>query len=278
MMRLRSGSLHDSSFVERHRQSIDRGSVFDDVVKASQRLSKSMTLAERAALIRRQGSIYLNRRWLNRNLKRSLPTRPYILVSLHYQPEASTCMVASEWVDQDSVIEQAAINGSSEFCIAVKENPKGFGLRGERFYARLSGLTNVELIHPLVPNDGLLRNAAAVLSVAGTVGMEAIALGKRLAILGRPSYDIFEGARKIGHPKEIFAHLADQCWKPDEMTEQRRAFLAALKQSTFYAGPPWHGPWPDPKTGGPNYACAIDGFLGFLERTDFLVEDVDVSL
>jgi hypothetical protein len=188
-------------------------------------------------------------------------------------------MVASRWVDQDFVVEQAAINAGSGIRIAVKENPKGFGLRGKAYYARLADLPNVTLVHPVVSNDMLIRNAVAILSIAGTVGMEAIALGKKVAILGQPSYDIFEGARTIEHPAEIFEHLKDPLWNPESAIEQRRAFLAALAESTFPIGKPQKGtPWPPLQTAGPNYAHALDKFLGFVERTNFKVDMVDASL
>jgi hypothetical protein len=188
-------------------------------------------------------------------------------------------MVASRWVDQDFVVEQTAINAACGIRIAVKENPKGFGLRGKAYYARLADLPNVTLIHPAVSNDMLVRNAMAILTIAGTVGMEAIALGKKVAILGRPSYDIFECARMINHPADIFEHLDDVSWNPEGAIEQRRAFLAAMAESVFHIGAPQKAtPWPLLQTAGPNYARALDRFLKFIDRTKFQVGSIPASL
>jgi hypothetical protein len=279
MARLAAGRLHDANYVDDHKQSIEGGSAVGNIMRVKRHLNASLSIAERFAQLRRLVASYFNKRWLNRHLQHSLPTQPYILVSLHYQPEASTCMVAPTWVDQDYVVEQAAINAPCGIRIAVKENPKKFGLRGKAYYSRLADLTNVELIHPLVSNDMLIRNAAAVLSIAGTVGMEAIALGKKTAILGRPSYDIYEEARKIDHPADIFEHLADPSWNPESSVERRRRFLAAVAQSTFYIGPPQKAtPWPRGEVAGPNYAHALDKFLRFVERTNFHVGSVNATL
>jgi hypothetical protein len=279
MLRLRTNELHAASYVEDHKDAIRSrkfSEIFDRVMR---RLKSPMSFTESFAQLRRTTSSYLNRRWLDRHLRRSMPTGPYVLVSLHYQPEASTCMVAPRWVDQDYVIEQAAINAPSGIRIAVKENPKGFGFRGKRYYSRLCSLSNVDLIHPLVSNDQLIRDAKAILSIAGTVGIEGIALGKKVAVLAQASYDIYEGARKIDHPAEIFDCLADRSWDPDKQLDERRTFLAALAQSVFDIGRPQKGtPWPRPEIAGPNYAHAIGNFLSFIERTKFSVDRVPVAL
>jgi Capsule polysaccharide biosynthesis protein len=279
MVRLCSNELHAANYVEDHKEALQGrkvAEIFDRVVR---RLKSPMPIAERYAQLKRAASIYVNRRWLNRHLRCSMPTGPYVLVSLHYQPEASTCMVAPRWVDQDYVIEQAAINAPSGIRIAVKENPKGFGFRGKAYYSRLLDLSNVDLIHPLVSNDQLIRDATAILSIAGTVGIEGIALGKKVAVLAQPSYDIYEGVRKIDHPAEIFGCLADRSWNPDKQVDERRAFLAAMAQSVFHIGPPQKAtPWPRPEIAGPNYAHALDRFLKFIDRTKFTVECVPVSL
>jgi hypothetical protein len=279
MARLEAGKLHAPNYVEDHKQALQGHGIGESLDRAMQRLKTTMSIRERYAQLRRAVAVHQNKRWLNRKLQVSLPERPYVLVSLHYQPEASTCMVASKWVDQDSVVEQAAINAPSGIRVAVKENPKGFGLRGKAYYTRLLDLSNVDLIHPLVSNDQLIRNAIGVLSIAGTVGMEAIALGKRVAILGRPAYDIYEDARKISHPAEACNCLSDPSWNPERSTGQRRAFLAAMAQSVFYIGKPQKAtPWPFPQTAGPNYARALDHFLSFVERTNFTVRMDGVAL
>jgi hypothetical protein len=280
MARLAVGQLHDANYVEHYKQIIERSAFKSNIARIGQRLRSSLSVAERSAELKRAASIYRNRRWLNRYLQRTLPTQPYILVSLHYQPEASTCMAAPQWVDQDSVIEQVAISAPCAVRIAVKENPKRLGLRGKAYYARLVDLTNVDLIHPAVSNDMLIRNATAVLSIAGTVGMEAIALGKKVAILGRPSYDIYEGVRKINHPAELFEHLDDASWNPEAMVGQRRAFLAAMAQSTIHLGSPENKatPWPHREEAGQNYAHALDRFLTFIARTNFPIDSVGALL
>ncbi|HVV60642.1 MAG TPA: hypothetical protein VHD14_02685 [Pseudolabrys sp.] len=265
--KLSRGQVHEAGYIREYKQTIG-GRRAGALRRIGRRVSLALNVGELAIAGKRAVWAARNKRWLNRHLKREIPTQPYILVSLHYQPEASTCLAAPRWVDQDKIVEQLAINAPAGIRIAVKENPRKFGLRGKRYFAPLEEFGNVDLLHPLVPNEKLIRNASAILAITGTVGIEGIALGKKVGILGRPSYDVFEGARKLDAPEEIFTHLADPSWNPEAMHDERRAFLAAMAEATFVFGKPQKGdPWPRPDDAGPNLAHALDGFLAFIDRT-----------
>jgi hypothetical protein len=109
--------------------------------------------------------------------------------------------------------------------------------------------------------------------------MEGIAFGKKVAILGRPSYDIYRGARVIGSPEEIFDHVADSSWQPEAMADERRAFLAALSASTFFLGHPQAiNPWPRAEEAGLNYARALDRFLIWADRQKPSVAQLGAAL
>ncbi|MGB7259735.1 MAG: hypothetical protein WBD48_16800 [Pseudolabrys sp.] len=276
--RLARGQVHEAGYIREYKQTIG-GQRAGALKRVAARVSSALGVWELVLAGKRALVASRNRRWLNRHLKREIPAGPYVLVSLHYQPEASTCLAAPRWVDQDKIVEQLAINAPAGIRIAVKENPRKFGLRGKDYFAPLKDFQNVDLLHPLVPNEKLIRNASAILSITGTVGIEGIALGKKVGILGRPSYDVFEGARKLDAPEEIFMHLADPSWKPEAMRDERRAFLAAMAEATFVFGKPQKGdPWPRPEDAGPNLARALDGFLAFLDRTQFKPSQLSPAL
>jgi hypothetical protein len=96
-----------------------------------------------------------------------------------------------------------------------------------------------------------------------------------VAVLGSPSYELYNGVRKIFYPEEIFAHLADEEWRPETLLDQRREFLGALAESCFFLGPSNKGdPWPLPKHAGPSLAQAIEKFMALIERSDFRPSDI----
>ena len=276
MQQLATETLHDAKFVEDHKRSIGRRTA--NLARVTREFRKSMSVPEHGAV--KEGGI----RQSQSTVAQSSSATHTADAALYFGLPALSA--GSLDVHGRLEVGRSGLRGRTSrdqrpraIRIAVKENPKGFGLRSRVFYARLLALSNVDLIYPLVSNDALIRHAAAILSIAGTVGMEGIALGKKVVILGRPAYDIYEGARTINHPVEIFDHLSDPSWNPDTLVSQRRAFLAAMAQSTFYLGPPQEGtPWPRGEDAGPNYARAVDQFLNFIEQTQFPVEAVAASL
>lgn len=274
--RLANGGIHDAHYMQFHKKALsERPPLAARIVRNWRKLASLKFIPE----LFRSARVNKNRRWLEQNMIRELPRDPYIVVPLHFQPEASTAMVASRWVDQDRVVEQLAVNAPRGIRIIVKENAKGFGLRGETYFGPLTDLANVDLIHPTVSNDALLRNAAAIFAIAGTAGMEGIAMGKKVAILDRPSYDQYEGARRLNYPEEIFDHLADPAWRPEDMHDERRRFLAAMAESCFYLGRPQaHIPWPQAEEAGGNYADALLAFLDLQERSGLRPQDIPVRL
>lgn len=275
MARLAGGGLHNAHYVEYHKARIaQRASLPARVMRGWRKLSPDTLRGLPSRLTHER-----NRRWLDATMKRSLPQGRYILVSLHYQPEASTTMVAPRWCDQDMVIEQLATNAPHGVRIAVKENPKGFGSRGEEYFWQLSVLPNVDLIHPTVPNNALLQGAEAIFPIAGTAGMEGIALGKKVAVLGRPSYDVYKGVRLLDYPEDLFRHLADPGWRPEEMVEERRVFLAAMAEGCHRLGTPQpNTPWPLPEDAGAHYAMALERFAAMVTAGKLQTSSIEVSL
>ena len=79
-----------------------------------------------------------NRFWREQHLTRGVPDEPYVFFPMHHQPEASTCSESPAWVYQDMIIEQLAIHAPGEFKVVVKEHPRSYGRRGEKFFGRLA--------------------------------------------------------------------------------------------------------------------------------------------
>jgi hypothetical protein len=270
--KLANDEAHDANYVKFYKDN------FRFLTRASRRWSELL----RPRNFVRTGALLgyeRNRMWLNKVMSRTIPEEPYIFFPLHHQPEASTCLAAPRWVDQDRIAERLAINAPAGVKIVVKENPKTFGRRGRSYFGPLRDLPNICLIHPEVSNDTLLRNAAVILAINGTAGMEGIAMGKRVAILGRPAYDIYSGVRALDFPEEIFSHLADTHWQPESMTDERRTFLAAMAESNFFFGVPKPGgPWPEAGEGGRNYATALRKFMRVIEQHSISPDSVSAAL
>ena len=209
---------------------------------------------------RRYLKMCFNILWINKNFHYDIPKEPYIAFFMHYQPEATTSCQVPRWVNQDIVLEQLATNGPLGLKILIKEHTKNFGARGKQYFGELIEMFNVHLCHPVVNTHSIISNAQAILTLTGTVGFEAIAMGKKVATLGKPYYHVYEGVKRLNYPEEIFGVLRDPSWRPEEMKEDRETFVSAYAQSVYELG--FGGPrsiWP--KTGGDKLASGIKDFI-----------------
>ena len=220
-----------------------------------------------------------NKVWLARHLHKTPPPEPFLAFLLHHQPEASLCSAAPRWVDQDRIVEQLAINAPYGLKIAVKENPITYGARGKVYFGPLASLPNVYLCHPAVDSYDLARRAEAVLTVTGSIGIEAALLGRRVAVLGRPYYACFEGVRRLDRPEEIFDALQDSSWDPKSLAEERRRFAAAYVESVCEIGPVEPGrKWPAPDVAGAGLAQALRRTMAFVERHSLAPANFDPGM
>ena len=220
-----------------------------------------------------------NRRWVERNLARQLPNRPYIVFFMQYLPEASSSSEAPRWVYPGMIVEQLSINAPAFLTIAVKEHPLSYrdGRRGQAFFRPLQYLPNVYVCHPSVDTSDLIAHAEAIVVVTSTVGLEGVLSGKRVAVLGRPFYSGYGGVRRLDHPADLFPLLDDAAWRPDAMVAERRQFLAAYLQSLqdFGVGA---GTSLYPDTSGANWGRALRRTADFLDSRGLKPSDFNAGL
>jgi hypothetical protein len=215
----------------------------------------------------------INEKWLSTRVIYEPPDKPYLVVFLQRQPEASTTAQAPRWVDQEKVIERIATSAPVGWTILVKENPRSYGVRGKRYFGPLLDIPNVRLCHPSVQTLDLLRECAGIVAITGTVGLEGILLGKRVVALGRPFYAACDGVAIIDTEEEIFPALLDPDLDPGRFAEARRTFLAALAQAVDDFGPPPHGKiWPAPSLAGVQLAEALRGNDNFVQKHGIVPE------
>jgi len=121
-------------------------------------------------------------------------SQKYIYVPLHNQPEMSTSALGGQFRDQALVIETLARKLPEGWKIFVKENPRqSASARGPMFYHRLARIPSVEVMPSNANTHALSQNAQFVASVTGTVGWEAIRLGRPAMVFGAAWYGSLPG-------------------------------------------------------------------------------------
>lgn len=118
----------------------------------------------------------------------------YVYFPLQMQPELTTTTLGGIYKDQLIAIEHLSTILPDDWYIYVKENPKQLNLyRGEYFFKRLNSIKNVKLISKTVNTYDLLKNSKFVATITGTIGWEAISIGKPALIFGKAWYKTLPG-------------------------------------------------------------------------------------
>jgi hypothetical protein len=114
----------------------------------------------------------------------------YVLFPLHFEPEVTVGMYAPFFSDQLFVAGIISKSLPVDYRLYVREHPSMArrGFRPTSFYRQLRRIPQVRLISPAIPIHDLIRNAAAVVVLTSTTGLEAIFYGKPVIVLGNPFY------------------------------------------------------------------------------------------
>ena len=117
------------------------------------------------------------------------PQDEYYLFPLHLQPESSTSVQAMQYVDQVSTIRNIAFSIPFPSMLYVREHPYAVGTKPDSFYREIKSIPNVRLITPQENMQKLINNSQGVITLTGTVGMEAAMAGKQAYVLGNVFYE-----------------------------------------------------------------------------------------
>lgn len=133
--------------------------------------------------------------------------RPFVYFALQLQPEMTTSALGGPFKDQALAIEALARMLPPEVRILVKENPKqGAYMRGPLFFHRLKRIPNLEFMPSHASTHALTERALYVASISGTVGWEAVRLGKPALVFGATWYADFPGVHRW-HPGLTHDHI-----------------------------------------------------------------------
>lgn len=111
----------------------------------------------------------------------------YIVFPLHYEPEASVTIRGFPY-DQLDVIKYISRSLPPHMTLVVKEHKGNRGYRPIPHYKEIADLHNTMLVSPEVETYSLIKNADAITTFSGRMGMEAAILGKPVFLFGDAFY------------------------------------------------------------------------------------------
>jgi hypothetical protein len=112
------------------------------------------------------------------------PKRPFVLVTLHLQPEMTIDVMASPLCNQIATTEALARTLPVTHDLYVKEHIVALGRRPPGVYAALRAIPGVRLIDPRAHTFRLIQQASLTVAATGTAVYEASLLGRPGVTMG----------------------------------------------------------------------------------------------
>ena len=117
--------------------------------------------------------------------------------------------MAFEYQDQVSTLRNILATLPADMDLVVKEHTPMLGYRPLEFYQELLHMPGLVIADTHADSHDLITRAAVVVTLTGTVALEAVLYGIPAIVLGSIYFDGFNGIYKAQSLKELATLLAD---------------------------------------------------------------------
>ena len=129
----------------------------------------------------------------------------YILFTLHQEPEKTLLIEAPFFTNQLEVIRHIAKSLPIGYKLYVKEHYSQ-SLREWRknsYYQKIMKIPNVRLFHPYCNTENLIQNSSLVISIGGTISLEASFMQKPSIMIADLGYHVLPSIQKLTSLDEL---------------------------------------------------------------------------
>lgn len=200
------------------------------------------------------------------------PRQPYLFFGLHMQPESSIDVYAPFFANQLDTIEKMAraIPPTHKLLIKVHISDADNYSRAQLQWLR--SLPGVEIVLPTAWSRPFIEQAAAIIAISGTMGLEGALLGKPVIALGRMAYASFPTVARVGDIHELPEVIRRQLAVPhpgreaivEAYADYLSRFISATGPSTRHQLDDWvtdPEPSPDEREGFVTFVRSLDDYL-----------------
>ena len=167
---------------------------------------------------------------------KDLEGKRFVFYPLHVEPEILFQGRAPEYPYQLTSIVSVSRDLPAGVFLAVKEHLPAIGRRPDNFYDQIRALKNVILVNPYEPGIEVVRRADAVVTISGTVGIEAATMGKPVITFGRHNiFNVLPTVRLVQREEDLKGAL-EWALAPGHREEGERIgrrFMASLLAVSF---------------------------------------------
>ncbi len=173
------------------------------------------------------------------------PKAPYLFFGLHTQPESSIDVWAPFYANQLSVLEALVRAMPVSHRLLVKIHKSDAVNYSAKELARMQALPGLDLVLPFADSRRFVDQADMIISIQGTMGLEAALLGKPVIMLGDSPVVKFPSAARIGELSELPALIRRML---ERKPPARSAILDAYTDYLSPFLPAVHNDWTVRKT------------------------------
>lgn len=156
----------------------------------------------------------------------------FVLYPLHMKPESSTSVLARHFSDDMAFIRNIAFNIPMGYKLYVKEHYINYGTTPFSFYNEIRKIPNVRLISSNEDTKELIKSCKALITLSGTMGLEALLMHKKVILFGNVFYEAHPNCIKVNNFEDVFQILSTLKEPiPDYKLSQR--FIGAYYKSTY---------------------------------------------
>jgi Capsule polysaccharide biosynthesis protein len=156
-----------------------------------------------------------------------------VFYPMHYQPEQSTLVGGILFANQIGLIEAISKSLPLGYTLVVKEHPAGRGARPVWQYRHIQHFPNVLFCD--ARSIEIAQKCDAVVTITGSIGMEAMAMDKPVILFGDCVFDyagLLYKTKSFGDLASLLRKILidrDYDKRTDRLGERRRFFLSYLR-------------------------------------------------
>lgn len=167
-----------------------------------------------------------------------IQSKKYAVYFLHVQPEITVEGMAFDYQDQASTLRNILAALPADMELVVKEHSPMLGYRPLEFYNELLHMPGLIFAETHEDSHDLITHAAVVVTLTGTVALEALLYGIPAIVLGSIYFDGFTGIYKPESLKELRELLADPQKLQGATEEDALRALGSLLRASEPGTPP----------------------------------------
>ena len=207
-------------------------------------------------------------------VSKQVPKSKFVLFLFHMQPEYTVDGIAINFYNQVEFVTNIARSLPADISIVVKENPRTVGglHRPKSYYKDLVRHPNITFLHHKVDAHELIVKSLAVVTLTGTVGIEALMMDKPVIVVGNIFYRFFDRVYSVSSVHEVLEKIElvnNGVYQTFESEDEKHLFGLKVLKSFYdatFVGQMYNGYSPDIHRSPDNILLLKKGFKSMLQE------------